>query len=258
VRVAALSDFHIGVRNYRDGFGHDGGAFSRFLDQLEREHDHIVLLGDIYQTDHALMPNRPAARKHLLRAMARVETLARRWSEPPYEYVFGNHDEVARDVLGAVETLVLGDERLTLLFTHGHQYDPIACKSPFFAKAGTWFTGQLRALGLRPVAAQFERTDIKAKHARFRGPEGPYARAGQCLAHYHDAHVVVMGHTHVAGLTRLGGERLLANTGSCSAGRLNYVSIDTRAGKVTAYTDDGVQSEALSLDSCSARNKRTA
>src|SRR5687768_5317178 len=56
VRIAAISDLHIGVRAGLDGFGHAIDAFDAWLARLEHDHDRIVLLGDVFQTDHVLVP----------------------------------------------------------------------------------------------------------------------------------------------------------------------------------------------------------
>jgi predicted phosphodiesterase len=226
MRVAALSDLHIGVTDRRDGFRHDAARFGAFLDELEAAHDRIVLLGDIFQTDHGAVPTRASARRHLRRARARVPQLARRWSGPKYLYVFGNHDAIARAELRAPEHACLEDHGVRILFIHGHQFDPVAVRAPLAADVGTWFTGRLRAIGLRPAAAWLEARDIAIKDRRFRGPQGPYARGAARLARDHEARVVVMGHTHCARIDALA-ESLVVNTGSCSGGRSSWVSLDT-------------------------------
>lgn len=229
VRIAALSDFHIGATARTCGFRHSEAAFGRYLDRLEAEHDAIVLLGDIYQTDHGRVPSRASARRHLHRARARVPALVERFDAAPYHYVFGNHDEIAGEALAAPERLLLGSEGARVLLTHGHQYDPIARRAPLAADAGTWFTGRLRYAGLRPVAAWLERRDVAVKDRRFRGADGPYARGGLELARGHKAQFVVMGHTHCPRVDRLG-DITLVNSGTCSDGRYCHVSIDTEAG----------------------------
>ena len=223
MRLAALSDFHIGVRGYTDGFSHDLSAFGRFLDTLERDHDAIVLLGDIWQTDHATVPSRASAARHLRAARARLPELAQRLSEPPYIYVHGNHDLIAESELGALHHVCLDGA----LFIHGHQFDPVATAAPWAAAAGTWTTGQLRKTGMRSFASWLEGRDITIKDRRFRGRQGPYARASRQLAAQHEARFVVMGHTHVASRTPLGDGIVALNTGSCSRGQRNFVSIDT-------------------------------
>jgi UDP-2,3-diacylglucosamine pyrophosphatase LpxH len=252
MRVAALSDLHIGVTEARDGFRHDPSRFGAFLDQLEAEHDRIVLLGDIFQTDHGAIPTRASARRHLRRAQARLRPLADRLRGPKYVYVFGNHDAIAGAELGASEHVCLEDHGVRILFIHGHQFDPVAVRAPFAADLGTWFTGRLRAIGLRPAAAWLEGRDIAIKDRRFRGPEGPYARGASALAITYDARVVVMGHTHCGRIDDRARRRLVddaedrpvlvANTGSCSRGALSWISVDTAMRRLRLLTGDAVRS----------------
>lgn len=238
VRIAALSDLHIGARDHTDGFGHDLGTFSRFLDQLEADHDRIVLLGDIYQTDHSAVPSRAAARRMLEQVRRRVPSLSERFDQPPYVHVFGNHDEVAGEALDAPEHLRMPG-RFPTLFIHGHQFDPVAVKASWAADFGTWGTGRLRAWGLRPLAWWFEQRDVEIKDRKFRGAQGPYARGAQGLSREHDVSIVVMGHTHVPGITPFEGG-VMVNTGTCSGARTMWVSLDTEAGTIEVHHPSGV------------------
>lgn len=235
VRIAALSDFHIGANSRGDEFGHDDDSFLAHLDRLEAEHDHIVLLGDIFQTEHGVLLGRRGAARQLARARNRVPRLSARFAR--YLYIHGNHDEVARDELGARESLRLESDGFAVFFIHGHQFDPLLGRLYPAARLATWFTGRLRRVGLGPLAESLVHQDITIKHARFGGPDGPYARAARDLLHMHDADAVIMGHTHVASCREISGERIIANTGSCSAGQLMHISIDTARRSVELIRD---------------------
>lgn len=243
MRIAALSDLHIGARRHVDGFRHDPAVFARLLDRLEAEHDAVVLLGDVYQTDHALVPTRAAARRMLARARARVAELSARFERPPYVHVHGNHDAIAGAALGAPERLRLPG-RFPVLFIHGHQFDPVAVRARWAADLGTWTTGRLRAVGLRPLAWWLEQRDVAIKDRRFRGPGGPYARGAQALVHEHGAAIVVMGHTHCPGITPLS-PGVMVNTGTCSGGRTMWVGIDSERGTIEVHA--GARVERLEL-----------
>ncbi len=228
MRIAALSDFHIGARDHKDEFRHTQDGFLKFLDQLEATHDKIVLLGDIYQCDHAVIPNELGKRKEIDRARERMPRLAERLSEPQYAYICGNHDTVARDHLGALESLKIDNKGYGVYFIHGHQFDPVIGRVHKLAKAATWTVGRLRAARMRKVAHWIETRDVKIKHKRFGSHEGPYCRAGRALLMADELDVVVMGHTHVAACHELP-EGVVANTGTCSGGRRVFVTIDTDA-----------------------------
>lgn len=235
MKIAALSDFHIGARGYTDEFHHDEATFDEFLAGLEATHERIVLVGDIYQTEHDLLLGRKAAARQLARAQARMPRLAARMRGPAYVYVHGNHDAVSRHVLGAHELLRLEADGFVALFIHGHQFDPVFRRAYTAARAATWLTGRMRRVGLRPLAQWFEGRDIAIKHKRFGHAAGPYAAAARALLREHAADVVVMGHTHVPHLHALPEGRVV-NTGSCSRRKFMHVSIDTAARTVEVHT----------------------
>ncbi|RME01787.1 MAG: hypothetical protein D6812_07410 [Deltaproteobacteria bacterium] len=231
LRIAAISDLHIGAYARTDAFGHEEEDFLAFLDHLEATHDRIVLLGDIYQTDHALIPSRRGRRTHLSRARARTARLTERFSSGRYHYVHGNHDEIARETLGAKEVLVVSHKGRKAVFLHGHQFDPIWQRTETLARSATWFSGSLRMLGLSAVAARLEWHDVALKHRRFGGAEGPYAEGARSLLERYEAHFIVLGHTHVPFHYTLPEGEIL-NTGTCSNKMRMYVSIDLEVGSV--------------------------
>jgi len=230
MRVAALSDLHVGLDPDTDAFGHAPAAFAAFLAELLETHDQLVLLGDIFTADHAALWGERFASTHLLRILTRARWLADVLLDPRVHYVHGNHDLAARTVLGAPDRVVLGEGRCRVLFIHGHQFDPIARHALLAAQAGTWTTGRLRALGLPAVAQWFEDRDVAIKDQRFRGPSGPYARAAQQLCAEDGVQAVVMGHTHAARMDALP-DGVSLNTGTCSCGRREYVSLDLERGE---------------------------
>lgn len=232
MRVAALSDFHIGLSGRTDAFGHESEAFASFLDGLLDAHDRVVLLGDVFTADHAAVWGPVSARAELRRILTRSAWLADRLADPRVQYVHGNHDLAAGDVLGAAERLVLGAGPLRVLFVHGHQFDPVARRALRLAQAGTWATGRLRAAGVPRVAQWFEDRDVEIKDVRFRGPQGPYAQAANALCRDEDVCAVVMGHTHAARVDVVE-HGLSLNTGTCSGGRREWVSLDLGSGTGT-------------------------
>ena len=227
MRIAALSDLHIGARPWMDEFRHSEGSFLRFLDRLEAEFEAIVLVGDVFQTDHCWIPGRRGAIRQLRLARGRLPDLAKRLAAAPYHYIYGNHDAIAQDLLAARETLALEADGLRIFFVHGHQFDPLFRRAWALTRAASWCTGRLRFVGLRALAQSIEGHDIRIKHRRFHHPEGPYLKAGRRLLREQHADIVVMGHTHMPVRVEVP-EGIIVNSGSCSAGQLSYVAIDTR------------------------------
>lgn len=237
MRIAAISDLHIGARDRTCGFRHDPGAFGRLLDQLEAGHDEIVLLGDIWQLDHEALPGRGPALRALRLARARAGWLDRRIDGGGYTVVHGNHDAWTREALDARTRVVRTHGGRTAVLVHGDAYDPVLGSAPRVSHGATWFTGRLRWAGLRWPAEQLEEQDVQIKARRFQGADGPYVAGARALSAAHGAQLVVMGHTHVPTLIDTGGA-VLANTGTCSRRRFMGVSIDLGAGSVALLGDN--------------------
>lgn len=229
MRVAAISDLHIGSRAETDAFRHDEDDFLGWLDDLEARFDRIVLLGDIYQSDHGGWPGRAAQRAQLERARARVGRITQRFSEVQYTWVHGNHDEVSQD-LGAVESVLLGEPGAQVLLVHGHQHDPMLVRAKPLSNAATWFSGRVRAVGLVAWSEALEEQDVQVKARRFNVPDGPYAVGARARLRETGARWVVMGHTHVPLRQELP-EGLMLNTGTCSRGRRMGAWVDTETGE---------------------------
>jgi UDP-2,3-diacylglucosamine pyrophosphatase LpxH len=227
MRVAAISDFHIGASARADVFRHREDTFLAFLDRVEADHDRVVLLGDLFQTEHGWGVSRRAAADQLARAQARVPRLWRRLRGDTFVYIHGNHDAIAGSVCGARGDWRLEVDGFAVYFTHGHQFDPLLRRIYPAARTATWISGRLRSAGLRRLPDWLEHQDIVQKHRRFGHSDGPYARGARALMRRHRADAVVMGHTHVEQRLELP-EGIFANTGSCSMGRLVWVSVDGR------------------------------
>jgi len=236
MRIAVLSDLHIGARARSDAFLHARDRFLALLDDLEATHDRIVLLGDVFQCDQGGWVGEAAEHRELNLALERVAWLSERISRPIYTYVHGNHDSAAVRVLGAVDELLLGDGGFRVLLLHGHQWDPVLGSTPAATRIATWFSGVLRLLGLCRLASWLEDWDVALKARAWAGEDGPYVRGARERLRARDAHVVVMGHTHVAARHDLP-EGIVANAGSCAGGRVEYVSIDTSTRSVTLHPD---------------------
>ena len=227
MRVAVISDLHLGNGDCTDGFGHEDDRFLMFLDHLEGNFEKVVLLGDIWETLTTRRPRDPVT--GLREAKLAHPELAKRFERPCYAYVHGNHDHVAGELGLAPEELVIEAGSTRLLFTHGHLYDVICRRARWLSEMGVWFGGWLKRLSLEPLYKAFDAVD------NFR--EGPKHDSSRCLfqrwsthlARARNADVVVTGHTHVA--TRAEhGTQLFLNSGSCARGAFTWLSLDTTAG----------------------------
>ncbi len=226
MRIAAISDFHIGATEQTDCFRHGADSFHSFLDSLEQSHDRIVLLGDIYQSEYGPWFGRAVEQRQLALGQKRLPSLWRRFQGAGYVYLHGNHDEAAAEANGALPSVKLGADGFFAYFIHGHQFDPLLQTVAPLARGSTWVSGRVRRVGLRAVADWLEHQDVSVKHRKFRGAEGPYALGARKLLRAQQVDAVIMGHTHVPQYLELP-EGVYANTGTCSRGQRMFVTIDT-------------------------------
>lgn len=233
MRIAVISDLHLGRGDAADRFGHDDAEFLRFLDRLESEHERVVLLGDVWET---LTSPRPfAAADELQAARGAHPELARRFREPRYTYIHGNHDLVAGRIDEAPDEVMLRVDGTRFLFTHGHVHDRLIRHARILAEGGTWLVGWLLRLGQKGAARLMDRLDNVFAGVSPDPKRCTFQRWAVATAVDRGADVVVTGHTHL-GLRAEHGDRLFLNSGSCAEGRFSFLSLDTRRGDYGVHT----------------------
>lgn len=226
MELAVISDLHLGAGDRADGFGHDDAEFLRFLKFLEGNFERVILLGDVWETLQSRVWGK--AREELALARAAHPEIARRLERAPYHYVHGNHDIVA-GLLGVPDELRLNVDGVRLMFTHGHQSDPLVQRREWLSHLGVWLGGWLRRVGWGAFYRLCAELDGARGGHLESGSGSDVERWAVREAARRDVDVVVTGHTHLATRNEHG-SRLFLNSGSCSDGQLNFLSIDTRRG----------------------------
>lgn len=234
MKIAVLSDLHLGHGGRVDGFGHDDGEFLTFLSRLEGDHERIVLAGDVWETLHSKTPGRAA--RELERCRAAHPEIARRFEGPQYSYLHGNHDAVAANVVAAPDMLHLNVDGTRLLFMHGHQVDWVVKNARGFSEFIVWLGGWVVRLGLSPLKRLVERFEerLRGEHADV-PEEDRFQLASIAKATQFGADIVVTGHTHNA-IVAEHGDRLFMNSGSCAEGVYSWLSLDTARGEYLHQT----------------------
>ncbi len=233
MQIAVISDLHLGPAGAADLFGHDDSDFLRFLSFLEKNFEKVVLLGDIWETLTGKLPGRPD--RELAAARRSHAEIARRFQGPQYAYIHGNHDLVAGVVEKVPDELSIEADGVRLLFTHGHQNDPLIGRARWASELGVWLGGWLRRFGLGPLYRLFGKID-QMRDAPQADPRAcPFQRWAVEVAKLKSADIVVTGHTHLA-LRTEHGNRLFLNSGSCAEGNTTFLSIDTRASAYAVHT----------------------
>lgn len=226
MKLAVISDLHLGSGDLADGFGHDDADFLRFLKFLESNFERVILLGDIWETLQSRKLG--SAKEELALARATHPEIARRFELPKYRYVHGNHDMVA-GLLGVPDELELEADGVRLLFTHGHQNDDLIQRRLWLSELGVWLGGWIRRVGLGAFYRLCAKIDETRAGLSLDGALCPFQRWAVGEAARRKFDVVVTGHTHLATRTEHG-SHLFLNSGSCSQGKLCFSSIDTGSG----------------------------
>lgn len=227
MKLAVISDLHLGTRDAADIFGHDDAEFLRFLTYLESNFERIVLLGDIYETLTCASPFAQAAEYERCRA-AHAE-IAKRFDRSQYTFLHGNHDLVCAEVTGAPESLSLEVDGTRLLFTHGHGFDFVERYARRATELGVWVTGWMWRAGLGPICKAMHQVDVWKRGASEDPRRCKFQRWAIDLARRKQADVVITGHTH-QGVVAEHGDRLFLNSGSCAEGKFSFLSMDTATG----------------------------
>jgi len=217
MRIAVISDLHLGRGDRVDLFGHSHGVFVRFLRFLERNFERIVLLGDVFE----VLAARPKQRKEELEIIRGVHNpVLKRFARPEYTMVYGNHDAILARA-GIPDELVLEEDGVRLLFRHGHTFDWSARNTTkeFFV----WLGFLLARWGLRFFYRVGELLDSWFREL------GAFRRWALEMAHRREADVIVTAHTHRGGHAEEDG-RVFLNSGACSKGRFSWLALDTKAG----------------------------
>lgn len=232
MKLAVISDLHLGAADAADGFGHRDRDFLRFLAFLEANFERVVLLGDIWET---LTTRRFGNPKHgLLVARRAHPRIAQRLLQPQYVYVHGNHDMVAGHSDAAPALLTLQANGTRILFTHGHHHDWLVRRARWLSESAVWLGGWLRRLGLGSMYHAFDRLDTLRNRHHVPAEASSFQRWAVRLARQRGAEVVVTGHTHIAARQEHG-DRLFLNSGSCARGKFSFLSLDTRAGAYAVH-----------------------
>jgi len=224
MKMAVISDLHLGRGDLADLFGHEDGKFVRFLQELENNFEKIVLLGDIFEVLGA--PRLGSSRSEFEQIHKAHPEIVGRLLSPRYIYVHGNHDYQARKVHGAPSAVLVEDHGMRILLTHGHHFDWLH-RARWLSALAVWLGAWTRRLGGSALCR------LRSAHAALQPKikESPlstrFQRWAIALAEARGADVVVTGHTHSPCVRKIGA-RFFINSGACFAGRFEFLNLDTR------------------------------
>lgn len=233
VKLAVISDLHLGSDDRTDSFEHDDHEFLRFLSFLEGNFERIVLLGDIWETLTSRCPW--SARKALATARLRHPEIDKRLRRDQYLYIHGNHDMISAVVDGAPDHWQLEVDGKRFLFTHGHGHDSWIGGARRPVELAICLGGWLRRAGLHSLYHWLDTLD-QTRSAISEDPlRCTFQAWAMSLANRRNTDVIITGHTHMA-LAKQHGPRLFLNSGSCSQGKYSYLGLDTTRDEYGVHT----------------------
>jgi len=249
VKIAVISDLHLcSDRSCRE-FTFDEPFVLGLFDRLEARHDHIFVVGDLYNLEHSRKPFDWAG--ELEATWRRYPRLtARLHGGAGYFLVHGNHDRAIAELLGVPEHLRLELGGSVITVTHGHKLDGWLKQLPWVAPTGAWVEAWLRRAHLGKVADSI--VDVGRLAARVGTPSGGVVYRGEFhgersirlareLLLRERSDVVMMGHTHLATAAFFPEGGIYLNGGGCAFGELSYVSCDLASAEAVIHRYEGGQ-----------------
>lgn len=225
--IAVISDLHLGPGDVTDQFGHNDYEFITFLKFLESNFEKIILLGDIYE---CLMSREFGKTEYLIKNCQEAhKEIVKRFNTSQYTYVHGNHDQISSKILNTPEDFFIKVGNENILFTHGHQYDSFVQDKRIISEFGAWLGGWIIRIGMLPVYKIFATLEAKYGCGGLDKMKRQFENLAVTSAKQRKADIVVTGHTHLAAKSEYGSQ-LYLNSGTCSEGNLNFLSINTNAG----------------------------
>lgn len=226
MRIGSISDLHLGPSSRRERFRQSEAELIALSEHLAATHDRVVLLGDIYQSDYGWrLGSDPTVRSLIERRYSRLTDL---WRDPVFQWLPGNHDDLDGD-----RELEFGENGIRAWYHHGQDVDPY-CKG-WSQRLTMWSVARTRSAGWRRASDWFERNVLERGHRFLAGGiDLGQQRVAVDAFESGRAHIVVMGHTHLACCLQTGGGVYL-NSGVCSADHPWYASVDITSGQSSLY-----------------------
>lgn len=232
MRIAVLSDLHLGRGDQADrGQTHDEKLL-QLLDYLETHYEMIVLLGDIWELLTSTWPR--SHKQEIKRVKQAHSKIAQRFMGSQYHYIIGNHDQAMGMLQDMPTELVLNIDQMRIIFTHGHQFDIWANQLRYISEFVVWISGWASRFGVHAFTRFFDWFHNLITGTSKESKLGTLENKLIKNSIKRGAHLTVMGHTHLPGIFSSEGH-LLVNSGHGLCGTFHFVSINTQKAQVMVH-----------------------
>ncbi len=252
-RVAILGDVHLGRPGAPLAFAGDVPRFAAWLEQLGRQHEAVIVNGDLYDLERGVVPF--AFRRELDRLEAAHRRIVDTLDAIGAIVLVGNHDAALASLSGAAAAVDLVTSSGRVRVEHGHRWDAPIKQLRRFTTAVTWASGRVVASPARPlfdVMRWLDRRLTGENQARSPVETG----ATDWLAAHADYAALVIGHTHRPLLERASGS-LLANPSGCVDGTPRWIQVDAGCGLVRRFEGDREVDRAALANRGASSNQRS-
>lgn len=232
--IALLSDLHLGRYDHPDGGRVDYLDLVARIEALAARVDLVVLVGDVLELQHGLVP---FAFAHELAVVRRRHAdLIQLLSRPGFVRLVGNHDSSLARLAGHHDDLRLdvGGRRLVAL--HGHQVDVLHRHVPWLESAGSWGAAMAVRAGFRDAWRLAAETAGRVNGMRGAGGEGAFTRRVLTWGRARGATWIVHGHEHAPLLLQRDGVTLI-RPGATLGSRLRYALLDVVSGEASLHAE---------------------
>ncbi len=228
MKIAIISDIHIGSGDQADRFGHDDYEFLRFLKFMEANFERIILLGDIFET---LTGKEYGKRMNELKRCSQAHPeVSKRLvgNRRKYIYLHGNHDLVSAEAFRSSGEHFVSVGGNTILFTHGHVFDRISCNARRLAEWFVWIGGHIMRSGRRDTFNFLKHLDSCVLGSSGDFNKCDFQSRAMSAARRMGVDIIVTGHSHEGGQLAYD-DGLYLNSGACLEGNFQYLSMDLAA-----------------------------
>ena len=245
VNFAVLSDVHLGCDPAVDEFGHSEHEFLEFLDHLEATHERVFLNGDIYEGLRGRRLGTMARRAEVHSAQKRYRTIADRLSKAPYYQSSGNHDPDTTEQ-GLPQFHRIEVDKSVIVIVHGHEFDRINRYAPGLSPLVNWMNAWSSRWFGRDMDDGLYQLEAWLLGIRENPAEDAFQGKAIRYAQMVGAQVIITGHTHTGGVWSHS-DVVYANSGTCSLGRYEWLSVDTHTRMVSFYRGWSTEHAAQSV-----------